>query len=111
MPGVALARTVSRPHERAPLRAAGWPLTVPAGQHPGRLRRRLAIIHARAKQQPMTQTLHDTPSRRLAVHLRDGDMLRAVLPHTSRHFARAIIMPNCARPVVTARRCTAYRDW
>jgi len=44
------------------------------------------------------------------LHLRDGDMLRAVLPHTSRNFARAIIMPNLVPPVVTAADARAYRD-
>jgi dihydroorotase len=44
------------------------------------------------------------------LHLRDGDMLRAVLPHTSRHFARAIIMPNLVPPVVTSADARAYRD-
>jgi dihydroorotase len=37
-------------------------------------------------------------------------MLRAVLPHTSRHFARAIIMPNLVPPVVTSADARAYRD-
>ncbi|MEM9279955.1 MAG: dihydroorotase, partial [Pseudomonadota bacterium] len=36
------------------------------------------------------------------LHLRDGAMLKAVLPETARHFARAIIMPNLVPPVVTA---------
>jgi dihydroorotase len=44
------------------------------------------------------------------LHLRDGAMLRAVLPETSRHFARAIIMPNLVPPVVTAAQASAYRD-
>jgi dihydroorotase len=44
------------------------------------------------------------------LHLRDGAMLRAVLPETARHFARAIIMPNLVPPVVTARDARAYRD-
>lgn len=44
------------------------------------------------------------------LHLRDGAMLRAVLPETSRHFARAIIMPNLVPPVVTAQDAAAYRD-
>ncbi|MEP3020254.1 MAG: dihydroorotase, partial [Tateyamaria sp.] len=35
------------------------------------------------------------------LHLRDGAMMRAVLPHTAQHFARAIIMPNLVPPVVT----------
>lgn len=44
------------------------------------------------------------------LHLRDGAMLRAVLPETARHFARAIIMPNLVPPVVTGRDARAYRD-
>ena len=44
------------------------------------------------------------------LHLRDGAMLRAVLPETTRHFARAIVMPNLVPPVVTAADATAYRD-
>ncbi|MFU8778267.1 MAG: dihydroorotase [Roseovarius sp.] len=43
------------------------------------------------------------------LHLRDGAMLRAVLPETTRHFARAIVMPNLAPPVVTGRDAAAYR--
>ncbi|SEW17251.1 dihydroorotase [Cognatiyoonia koreensis] len=43
------------------------------------------------------------------LHLRDGSMLRAVLPETSRHFGRAIIMPNLVPPVVTAEQANAYR--
>ncbi|MHA6264044.1 dihydroorotase [Arenibacterium sp. CAU 1754] len=44
------------------------------------------------------------------LHLRDGAMLRAVLPETARHFARAIIMPNLVPPVVTGAQAVAYRD-
>ena len=44
------------------------------------------------------------------LHLRDGAMLRAVLPWTARDFARAIIMPNLVPPVVTGARAAAYRD-
>ncbi|MEJ6398615.1 dihydroorotase [Yoonia sp. 208BN28-4] len=43
------------------------------------------------------------------LHLRDGAMLRAVLPETARHFGRAIIMPNLMPPVVTAADASAYR--
>jgi dihydroorotase len=43
------------------------------------------------------------------VHLRDGAMLAAVLPHTARPFARAIVMPNLATPVVDAAAAEAYR--
>jgi dihydroorotase len=44
------------------------------------------------------------------LHLRDGAMLRAVLPETARHFARAIVMPNLVPPVVTLADAAAYRD-
>ncbi|WP_333713312.1 dihydroorotase [Yoonia sp.] len=43
------------------------------------------------------------------LHLRDGDMLKAVLPETARHFGRAIVMPNLVPPVVTATQAAAYR--
>ena len=44
------------------------------------------------------------------VHLRDGDMLRAVAPYTARQFSRAIIMPNLVPPVTTPEAAAAYRD-
>jgi len=44
------------------------------------------------------------------VHLRDGDMLAAVVPLTARRFARAIVMPNLVPPVTTAAAARAYRD-
>jgi dihydroorotase len=43
------------------------------------------------------------------LHLRDGAMLRAVLPFTARQFARAIIMPNLVPPVTTVAAAEAYR--
>ncbi len=44
------------------------------------------------------------------LHLRDGDMLRAVLPASSKDFARAIIMPNLVPPVVTSAQAAAYQS-
>ena len=44
------------------------------------------------------------------LHLRDGAMLRGVLPESTRHFARAIIMPNLVPPVVTCADAQAYHD-
>ena len=44
------------------------------------------------------------------VHLRDGDMLRAVGPFTARQFGRAIIMPNLVPPVTTVEAASAYRQ-
>jgi dihydroorotase len=43
------------------------------------------------------------------VHLRDGDMLEAVAGHTARRFARAIVMPNLAAPVISVAAAVAYR--
>ncbi|MGA9411927.1 MAG: dihydroorotase [Roseobacter sp.] len=58
----------------------------------------------------MTETLEIRRPDDWHLHLRDGDMLRAVLPSTAAHFARAIIMPNLVPPVVTAAQAAAYRD-
>jgi dihydroorotase len=44
------------------------------------------------------------------VHLRDGDMLKRVAPHTAREFARAIVMPNLAPPITNVAAAIAYRD-
>ena len=44
------------------------------------------------------------------VHLRDGDMMEAVLPHTAKDFGRAIVMPNLVPPVTTTEMASAYRD-
>lgn len=43
------------------------------------------------------------------LHFRDGDTMRAVVPHTARQFARAIVMPNLAPPVTTSALASAYR--
>jgi len=58
----------------------------------------------------MTQSLTITRPDDWHLHLRDGAMLHAVLPETTRHFARAIVMPNLVPPVVTAAQASAYRD-
>ncbi len=34
------------------------------------------------------------------VHFRDGEILKAVVPETTRHFARSIIMPNLIPPIL-----------
>jgi dihydroorotase len=43
------------------------------------------------------------------LHLRDGQMLAAVVEHSSANFARAIIMPNLVPPVVTTDEAAAYQ--
>jgi dihydroorotase len=44
------------------------------------------------------------------IHLRDGAMLKAVLPFTVAQFARGIIMPNLVPPVTTVADAIAYRE-
>lgn len=44
------------------------------------------------------------------LHVRDGEMLQAVLPYTARVFGRAIIMPNLKSPVVTVTQAQKYRE-
>ncbi len=44
------------------------------------------------------------------LHLRDGEALASVLPHTARQFARAIVMPNLKPPVTTVEQAAAYRE-
>ncbi len=43
------------------------------------------------------------------LHLRDGDVLAAVAPHSARDFGRALIMPNLVPPVVTVKEAVAYK--
>ncbi|MGH6984096.1 MAG: dihydroorotase [Stellaceae bacterium] len=43
------------------------------------------------------------------LHLRDGAMMKAVLPWTSRVFGRAIVMPNLVLPVTSVSAAEAYR--
>ena len=44
------------------------------------------------------------------LHLRDGEALASVLPHSARQFARAIIMPNLRPPVTTVAAAAGYRQ-
>ncbi|PIJ74784.1 dihydroorotase [Erwinia sp. OLTSP20] len=44
------------------------------------------------------------------VHLRDGDMLKTVVPYTSAVNGRAIIMPNLLPPVSSVAAAMAYRE-
>ena len=43
------------------------------------------------------------------LHLRDGAAMHAVVPHSARQFARAVIMPNLRPPVTTTQQALAYR--
>ncbi|HET8802595.1 MAG TPA: dihydroorotase [Marinobacter sp.] len=58
----------------------------------------------------MTDQLTITRPDDWHLHVRDGDVLRDVVPATAACFGRAIIMPNLVPPVTTARDAGAYRD-
>jgi dihydroorotase len=44
------------------------------------------------------------------LHVRDGEPLATVVPHTAAQFGRAIIMPNLRPPVTTAAQAMAYKQ-
>ncbi|MEM6519743.1 MAG: amidohydrolase family protein, partial [Cyanobacteria bacterium P01_C01_bin.70] len=56
------------------------------------------------------QTLTITRPDDWHLHVRDGAVLKMVLPYTVRQFARAIIMPNLKPPVRLVADAAAYRD-
>ena len=43
------------------------------------------------------------------VHFRDGEMLKAVVPETTRHFSRSIVMPNLIPPILTGKDALQYK--
>jgi dihydroorotase len=43
------------------------------------------------------------------VHFRDDQILQAVVPETTRYFARGIIMPNLTPPILNGAQATEYR--
>ncbi len=44
------------------------------------------------------------------LHVRDGEPLLTVVPHTAAQFGRAVIMPNLRPPVTTAAQALAYKQ-
>jgi len=66
----------------------------------------------------ITQSLIEKPIMRITLtqpddwhlHLRDGDMLSAVVGSSASHFGRALIMPNLVPPVVTGADADAYKQ-
>ena len=58
----------------------------------------------------MTQHLTITRPDDWHLHVRDGDALQTVVPHTAAQFGRAIIMPNLKPPVTTAAMAVAYKS-
>jgi dihydroorotase len=58
----------------------------------------------------MTQQITITRPDDWHVHLRDGEALKTVVPHTAAQFARAIVMPNLRPPVTSAAQAAVYRE-
>ncbi|KAI8006886.1 hypothetical protein LOK49_LG07G02190 [Camellia lanceoleosa] len=44
------------------------------------------------------------------LHLRDGDLLEAVISHSAFHFGRGIVMPNLKPPIKTTAAAVAYQE-
>jgi dihydroorotase len=44
------------------------------------------------------------------LHVRDGEALYTVVPHTAAQFGRAVIMPNLKPPITSAAQALAYAD-
>src|SRR5262249_34618819 len=44
------------------------------------------------------------------LHVRDGAMLKAVMPYTARHWGRAFLIPTLIPPVTPAKDAVAYRE-
>ena len=57
-----------------------------------------------AAQNPTMDTLTITRPDDWHLHVRDGEAMRSVVPHTAAQFGRAIIMPNLKPPVTTESR-------
>ena len=43
------------------------------------------------------------------VHFREGKILKLVVPETSKHFARAIVMPNLIPPILNGIDAVEYK--
>jgi len=98
LPGAAHPAPSRRAGRRVPPGTAGRTFTVFRAPRP-------SVMNA-----PSPTTLTLTRPDDWHLHVRDGAMLAAVLPHTARQFARAIIMPNLKPPVTTTEHARAYRE-
>ena len=58
----------------------------------------------------MTDTLTLTRPDDWHLHLRDGAVLKDLVPHTAKRFARAIVMPNLKPPVASLTQALEYRE-
>jgi dihydroorotase len=44
------------------------------------------------------------------VHFRDDEILKVVVPETTRHFARSIVMPNLIPPILNSKQAIEYKQ-
>ncbi len=69
-----------------------------------------ATIQGMTEAKTITPTITLTRPDDWHLHVRDGEALQTVVPHTAAQFGRAIIMPNLRPPVTTAAQAVAYRE-
>ncbi|KAJ8465466.1 hypothetical protein OPV22_028018 [Ensete ventricosum] len=72
----------------------------------GSRRRRVLVVRSAGSRMELSLTRPDD----WHLHLREGDLLRAVVSHSARHFGRAIVMPNLKPPITTTAAAVAYRQ-
>ncbi|MCG8618069.1 MAG: dihydroorotase [Desulfobacterales bacterium] len=58
----------------------------------------------------MPQSITITTPVDFHLHVRNGEILKAVMPHTAKEYGAALIMPNLKPPIVTLASAVAYRD-
>ncbi|KAL1201649.1 Dihydroorotase [Cardamine amara subsp. amara] len=82
------------------------PYTEGFGSHKLKFDRSCKKVKLRAVRMELTITQPDD----WHLHLRDGDLLHAVVPHSASNFKRAIVMPNLKPPVTTTAAAITYRE-
>jgi len=68
------------------------------------------LIEYGIKMDKLTTRLTITRPDDWHLHVRTGSILKTVIAHSARQFARAIIMPNLKPPVTTVEQANAYRS-
>jgi dihydroorotase len=67
------------------------------------------VCQLTSEQTKSIETLEIVQPDDFHLHLRDGPMLKVLVPHAAAQFGRAIIMPNLVPPVTTTADAEAYR--
>lgn len=68
------------------------------------------LIEDSIKMDTLTERLTITRPDDWHLHVRTGAILKTVIVHTARQFARAIIMPNLKPPITTVEQANLYRS-